>query len=166
MSIELKQRAKLIAFGLLILLLGGGLLAGGVDDMSILVEGLHDHRPVIVSEPRAAAELIAGVLALTIAVLFLILRPAKTAPLRRERRRDPREHRAERWVGRYLVFLFAGILCTLFAPLMQRLVVISIVTARGYVHCPDITWPRHQPDRWARPDSVDACPREGASPNS
>lgn len=160
------RRVKVVIAGLFLLVLGIGLLGFGISDLSVLIRGLGEHRAVVASEPRAASAISLGIMALSIGALFLLSRPTDPGPRRRDRKAIAAEKRMEKWSGRYLIFLLACILFALFAPMVQRAVVGSVVAGRGYVPCPPITWPRHQPDRWALSGARDRCPGEGASPNS
>jgi formate hydrogenlyase subunit 3/multisubunit Na+/H+ antiporter MnhD subunit len=155
-------RARAIAFAAFILLLGLGLLANSVGELATLVRGFGENRPVIVSEHYAVSGIFLGVFSLSFAAVLAFSPPSPTQ--HPGRRKQPT--RAERLAGPYLLFVLVCILAALFAPTVQQLVVASAAHARGYVHCPAITWPRRQPDRWARAGSLQACPREGASPTS
>ena len=155
------QRAKAIAFGLFALVLSGGVLLSSIGDMTTLMRDFREYRPVIVSERYAASGILLGIFGVSLAAVFIFSPSTQRSPPGRRKAQT----RAERLAKPYLLFVLCCILAALFAPTLQQVVVTSMATARGYVHCPEVTWPRHQPDRWARSGSVDACPREGASPS-
>ena len=157
------RRAKLTLF-LVVAPLGVLVAAFAGQDLSKIVHGLADQRPVIVSDPFAAAGVILGVMALGLAAVCVM--PEPRAEGRRGRKGVPAKSNLAKYL---LLFVAACIVAAALAPSLQFAVVDAAAVRRGYARCPEVHWPRHQPDRWARVGPVGTagrCPREGVSPNA
>lgn len=154
------RRATTRLAGLFMLLLGGGVLAYGITDLTTLMRGFGDDRAVVVAEPYAASAILLGLFGLAVALVFLFAKPTEATP----RRRGPPSG-SERWSGPFFLALLGCLVFALLSPIIQSFIVTRLAASRGYVRCPEIEWPRHQPDRWAHATSVEHCPSEGASPD-
>ena len=129
----------------------------GVQDLVHLLRGLSEQRPVITSSHYLGAMLLLTPMSFGIGVLLLFAKQGTPETMKKMAgKQSP-------WAGRFLVFVAASIVAAFAAPLVQYLVVDHVATGRGYASCPTPDWPRHQPDRWARPST--RCPGNGADPN-
>ena len=137
-----------------------GWLAGG--EMAHLLHGLAVRGPVITSAHYSSTGLILTPMGVSLGLIFLFSKQATPEEMKNASKRQIKGS------GLYLAFVFASLLAAMLAPLPQYEIVNGIALGRGYVACPRPDWPRHQPDRWARPGphgGTELCPGRGADPN-
>ena len=127
-----------------------------------LLRGLADHHTIITSAHYSATGLILTPLGVSFGLLFLFSKQATPEEMKNASKRSLR------WSGRYLAFVLVSLVMALLAPIPQYAIVNQIALRRGYAVCPRPDWPRHQPDRWAKPgphSESEFCPGRGADPN-
>ncbi len=130
----------------------------GTRDLLHLWRGISEGRPIITSSHYAGTALLLAPMGFSFGFLFLLAKQATP-----EQMKITAGHRS-RWGDAYLIFIAGSMLAAFGAPIVQYVVVDDLATSRGYASCPTPDWPRHQPDRWARPGTP--CPGNGADPNS
>ncbi|WP_174278507.1 hypothetical protein [Sphingomonas bacterium] len=132
-----------------------GMFAG--QDMLHLIHGFTTPLPVISSAHYALASLFLTPMAVGIGLMFLLSRQATPAQMKAAAN-SPRPG-----ARRFLLFIAGSLVAALIAPIPQFWTVDTLARRRGYVGCPALDRPHHQPDRWAVPGH---CPGPGADPNS
>lgn len=129
----------------------------GVQDLLHLLRGFSEQRPVITSSHYLGTMLALTPFGFGVGLLLLFAKKATPETMKRA------AGKPSPWARRFLILVAVSIVAAFAAPILQYVVVDHIATGRGYATCPTPDWPRHQPDRWARPSTN--CPGNGADPN-
>jgi ferric-dicitrate binding protein FerR (iron transport regulator) len=154
---QVRWRLKALGLGAIVLAFTAVDGVFGAQDMVQLLRGIVEHRPVITSSHYAGTALLLAPMGLGLGLMALFAK--KATP---EQMKKAAESRSP-WGRRILIFIAGSLVAAFAAPIVQYIAVDAIASGRGYASCPTPDWPRHQPDRWARPRA--ACPGNGADPN-
>ena len=152
-------RWRLKGLGLAAVILAFTVVNGvfGAQDLAQLLHGFSEQQPVITSSHYLGTMLLLTPMGFGVGLLFLFAKQGTPEEMKRA------AGKPAPWTRRFLIFVAFSIAAAFAAPIVQYIFVDHIATGRGYETCPTPDWPRHQPDRWARPGTK--CPGNGADPN-